>query len=252
MAGILTGKIALVTGGASGIGRASALALCKAGAEVVLADVNDSASEETLSLMHTIGGEGMFVNADVSKRADVERLMQRIGKTYGRVDCAHNNAGIEGPIRLTGDYCEREWDSVVNVNLKGVWLCMVYEIRIMLMQGSGVIVNTSSAAGLKGFPYHAAYSSSKHAIIGLSKTAAQEYAKKGIRINVVCPGFIRVGLTEQAIKANPGIERKFRSLIPMGRFGEGEEVAEAVVWLCSDAASFVTGQTLVVDGGASA
>jgi NAD(P)-dependent dehydrogenase (short-subunit alcohol dehydrogenase family) len=194
----------------------------------------------------------MFIRTDVSCAAEVEAMIATVIQKYGRLDYAHNNAGIEGAALLTGDYGEEEWDRVINVNQKGIWLCMKHEIRHMLEQRGGAIVNTSSGAGIKGFPYHAAYSASKHAIIGLTRTAALEYAKKGIRINVVCPGFIKVGLTEQAIAGNAALEDKFKAYIPMGRFGEGEEVAEAVAWLCSDAASFITGQTLVVDGGASA
>ena len=245
-------RIVLVTGAASGVGRASALAFAREGAKVVIADINDKGGEETLKAIRSSGGEALWIRTDVSKAGDVEELIKKIIDTYGRLDCAHNNAGIEGATLLTGDYTEEKWDRVINVNQKGVWLCMKHEIGRMLNQRRGVIVNTSSGAGIKGFPYHAAYCASKHAIIGLTKTAALEYAKKGIRVNAVCPGFIRVGLTEEAIAADPALEGKFKAQIPVGRFGEGEEVAQAVVWLCSDAASFVTGQTLVIDGGASA
>ena len=246
------GRVVLVTGAATGIGRISAVTFAREGAKVIIADVNQKGGEETLTIITKSGGEAIFIRTDVSNAADVEKLIKKIVETYGRLDCAHNNAGIEGASLLTGDYSEEEWDRVVRINLKGVWLCMRYEIPQMLQQKGGVIVNTSSAAGLKGFQYHSAYSATKHAIIGLSKTAALEYARKGIRINVVCPGFIRVGLTEQAIASNPAVEGKFKALIPMGRFGEAEEVAEAVIWLCSDAASFVTGHTMLIDGGASA
>jgi NAD(P)-dependent dehydrogenase (short-subunit alcohol dehydrogenase family) len=246
------GRVVLVTGAATGIGRISAVTFAREGAKVVIADVNQKGGEETLTIITKSGGEATFIRTDVSNAADVEKLIKKIVETYGRLDCAHNNAGIEGTGFLTGDYTEEEWDRVININLKGIWLCMRYEIPQMIEQRGGVIVNTSSAAGLKGFPYHSAYSASKHAVIGLSRTAALEYAKRGIRINVVCPGFIRVGLTEKTIASDPAIEGKYKALIPMGRFGEAEEVAEAVIWLCSDAASFVTGHTMLIDGGASA
>ncbi len=248
----LKDKVALITGAGSGLGRVSAITFAREGAKVIVADVNVKGGEETAEMIRSAGGESTFVKTDVSNAADVERLIRRTVETYGRLDCAHNNAGIEGADLLTADYTEEEWDRVISINLKGVWLCMRYEIPQMLQQKGGVIVNTSSAAGLKGFQYHSAYSATKHAIIGLSKTAALEYARKGIRINVVCPGFIRVGLTEQVIARNPAMEGKLKALIPMGRFGEAEEVAEAVIWLCSDAASFVTGHMMLIDGGASA
>jgi NAD(P)-dependent dehydrogenase (short-subunit alcohol dehydrogenase family) len=248
----LKGRVSLITGAAFGIGRTSALAFAREGAKIVIADVNESGGEETAQLVRKAGGEAMFIRTDVSCITEVEAMIAAVIQKYGRLDYAHNNAGIEGSALLTGDYDEEEWDRVIAVNQKGIWLCMKYEIRQMLEQKGGAIVNTSSGAGIKGFPYHAAYSASKHAIIGLTRTAALEYAKKGIRINTVCPGFIRVGLTEQAIAGNASLESKFKTHIPMGRFGEGDEVAEAVVWLCSDAASFVTGQTLAIDGGASA
>lgn len=252
MSGQFKDRVALVTGAASGIGRASALAFARQGAQLIIADVNDDGGKETESLIKKAGGEALFIRTDISPATDVENLVMMVVQKHGRLDYAHNNAGIEGAAFLTGDYTEEEWDRVIDVNQKGIWLCMKYEIRQMLEQKGGAIVNTSSGAGIKGFPYHAAYSASKHATIGLTRTAALEYAKESIRINAVCPGFIRVGLTEQAISVNAALERKFKALVPVGRFGEGEEVAEAVVWLCSDAASFMTWQTLVIDGGASA
>ena len=248
----LNDKVALITGAAGGIGRVSALACAKEGANVIIADVNIEGGEKTAAMIRSTGGEATFMETDVSSPSDVERLIKKTIEIYGRLDCAHNNAGIEGAEQLTADYSETEWDRVLRINLKGVWLCMKHEINQMLEQKGGSIVNTSSVAGLKGFRYHSAYCSSKHAIIGLTKTAALEYAKKGLRINVVCPGFIRVGLTEKVVALNPAMDKKLKRHIPMGRFGEGEEVAEAVVWLFSDSTSFINGHSLVIDGGASA
>ena len=248
----LNDKVALITGAAGGIGRVSALACAKEGANVIIADVNIEGGEKTAAMIRSTGGEATFMETDVSSPSDVERLIKMTIEIYGRLDCAHNNAGIEGAEQLTADYSETEWDRVLRINLKGVWLCMKHEINQMLEQKGGSIVNTSSVAGLKGFRYHSAYCSSKHAIIGLTKTAALEYAKKGLRINVVCPGFIRVGLTEKVVALNPAMDKKLKRHIPMGRFGEGEEVAEAVVWLFSDSTSFINGHSLVIDGGASA
>ena len=248
----LKDKVVLITGAGAGIGRVSALACAREGASVVIADVNSEGGQKTAEMIKGAGGEATFLKTDVSNSSDVERLVRKTVEIYGRLDCAHNNAGIEGAEHLTADYMETEWDRVLRINLKGVWLCMKQEINTMLEQKGGAIVNTSSAAGLKGFKYHSAYCASKHAIIGLSKTAALEYAKKGIRINVVCPGFIRVGLTEQVIATNPAMAKKLKGHIPMGRFGEGEEVAEAIVWLFSGSSSFITGHSLLIDGGASA
>jgi NAD(P)-dependent dehydrogenase (short-subunit alcohol dehydrogenase family) len=248
----LTGKVALVTGGSSGLGRASALALSREGARVVVADVNDAGGMETVGLITGAGGEACFVKADVGNSKDVENLVREAVTGYGGLDCAFNNAGIEGPAFLTGDYPEEEWDRVIRINQKGVMLCMKYELAHMSQQGRGSIVNTSSGAGLRGLSYQSAYSTSKHALIGLTRTSAVEYARKGIRVNVICPGFINTGLTRIVLAKKPELEQKYKKLIPMGRFGREEEVAEAVVWLLSDASSFITGQALVLDGGATA
>jgi NAD(P)-dependent dehydrogenase (short-subunit alcohol dehydrogenase family) len=248
----LENKVTLVTGGGSGLGRCSALTLAKEGATVVIADVNMERGEDTARMLKEAGGEAVFIYSDVSNASHVEELVARIVDAYGRLDCALNNAGISGTKLLTPDYSEEEWDRVVATNLKGVWLCMKYEIPEMLKAGKGSIVNTSSAAGLKGFQYRSAYSASKHGVIGLTRTAALEYAKRNIRINAICPGFIDVGFTERTFARAPEFREKFKRLIPMGRFGKGEEIAEAVVWLLSDAASFVTGHTLILDGGQTA
>ncbi len=249
MAGTLEGKVALVTGGGSGIGRASAMTFAREGARVVVADVAVEGGEETVRIIQDAGGEGIFVRADVSKAGEVEALINSAVETYSRLDCAHNNAGIEQVAVRTHEYPEEVWDRLISINLKGVWLCMKYEIAQMLKQGGGAIVNTSSVAGLVGFRGISAYVASKHGVAGLTKTASLEYAEAGIRINAVCPGFIRTPLLERFINHNPELEAQLVQLEPVGRIGTPEEVAEAVVWLSSDAASFVTGHTMAVDGG---
>ncbi|MBI5248031.1 MAG: glucose 1-dehydrogenase, partial [Desulfomonile tiedjei] len=244
--------VVLVTGGSSGIGRAAAIAFSHEGADVVVADMNEEGAAETVDIISRSGGRVCFIKTDVSRADEAEDLVKATVRRYGRLNCALNNAGIEGPACLTDQYPEDEWDAVIRINQKGIMLCMKFEIRQMMTQGGGAIVNTSSVAGLRGLPYQSAYSGSKHAIIGLSKTAAVEYAKKGIRVNVLCPGFIDTGLTKHVIGKKPHLEEKYKSLVPMGRFGSEKEVAEAAVWLCSDASSFITGHSLVIDGGASA
>jgi NAD(P)-dependent dehydrogenase (short-subunit alcohol dehydrogenase family) len=250
MAGLLKDKVALVTGAGSGIGRATALAFHREGAKVVVSDVAVEGGEETVSLIKQAGGEAVFVKADVSKAADVEALVNTAVRTYGRLDCAHNNAGVPGPNKLTVDITEERWNQVIAVNLTGVWLCMKFELAQMATQGSGAIVNTSSDAGLVGLRRGAAYVASKHGVIGLTKTAALEYAKTGIRVNAVCPGPIDTPMLRGS--GGERVERFIDKMVaaqPGGRLGKPEEIAEAVVWLCSDAASFVTGHALPVDGG---
>ncbi len=245
----LENKVALVTGGSSGIGRACALAFAREGAKVVVADVLVRGGEETVQMIKEAGGESIFVKTDVSKTADVEALVKRAVDTYGRLDCAINNAGIEGIMAPTADYTEENWERVININLKGVWLCMKFEIPEMQKQGGGAIVNMASVAGLVGFQGMPAYCASKGGIIQLTKVAALEYAKAGIRVNAVCPGVIRTPMVERVTGGNPEAEAQFTAMEPVGRMGTPEEIAESVVWLCSDAASFVTGHPMVVDGG---
>lgn len=245
----LEDKVALVTGGGSGIGRASALTFAREGAKVIVADVVVEGGEETMQMIREAGGEAIFVKADVSKAAEVEALINKAVETYGRLDCALNNAGIEGIKAPTVDCTEENWDRTININLKGVWLCMRCEIHQMLKQGGGAIVNTSSTAGLVGVQGRPAYVASKHGVVGLTKAAALEYAKAGIRINAVCPGSIRTPMMERIIGGDPQEEALQIARQPVGRLGSPEEVAEAVVWLCSDAASFVTGHIMAVDGG---
>ena len=249
MAGLTEGKVALVTGAGSGIGRATALVFAREGAKVVVSDIVVEGGQETVQQIEAAGGEAIFVKADVSQAADVETLITQTVETYGRLDCAFNNAGIEGGMKLTIDCTKEEFDRTITVNLTGVWLCMKYEIQQMLSQGSGAIVNTASAAGLVGFPSLPDYVASKHGVVGLTKTAALEYAKSGIRVNAVCPGVIQTPMVERGAQLSPGFDELALSMEPVGRFGQPAEVGEAVVWLCSDAASFVTGHPMAVDGG---
>lgn len=249
MTGQLDGKVALITGGSSGIGRASALAFAREGAKVVVADVLVDGGQETVRLIQAAGGQGLFIKTDVSKAAEVEALIKQTVATYGRLDCAYNNAGVEGTFVTTTEYTEADWDRVVAINLKGVWLCMKYEIAQMLQQGGGAIVNTASGAGLVGVAGLSAYVASKHGVVGLTKTAALEYAKAGIRVNAVCPGVIETPMVARLTNSRPDLGEALVAGEPMGRVGKPEEIAEAAVWLCSDAASFVTGHAMSVDGG---
>ena len=246
------GKAVLVTGGAGGIGRAAALAFAQAGARVAVSDVNAAGGEETVGLITQAGGEAIFVKADVSREAEVEALVAKTVAAFGRLDCAFNNAGIEEESKPLADCDEVLYERIMAVNVKGAWLCMKHEIRQMLKQGGGAIVNTASVAGLVGAPLQPAYAASKHAVVGMTKTAAAEYGKAGIRINSVCPGVIRTPMLERAIEREPRREKNIVKVHPIGRIGEADEIAGAVLWLGSDAASFVTGHQLAVDGGLTA
>jgi NAD(P)-dependent dehydrogenase (short-subunit alcohol dehydrogenase family) len=242
-----------VTGGSSGIGRAAALAFAAVGAKVVVASRSAEPLRDTVREIEEAGGKGIFVQCDVSKATQVEAMVNTIVDTYGRLDCAFNNAGggaVGTPFALTADCTEADWDMEINVNLKGVWLCMKYEIPQMLKQGGGVVVNTASVAGLiVNRPGRAAYAAAKHGVIGLTKAAALEYGKAGIRVNAVCPGPTTVPWIEKLLAAHPEKKEPFMDGCLLGRLGKPEEVAQAVVWLCSDAASFVTGIAMPVDGG---
>ena len=249
MAGLTEGKVALVTGAGSGIGRATALVFAREGAKVVVSDIVVEGGEETVQQIKAAGGEAVFVKADVSQAADVEALITQTVETYGRLDCAFNNAGIEGSVKPTIDCTEEEFARTIAVNLTGVWLCMKHEIQQMLSQGGGAIVNTASVAGLVGFPGLPDYVASKHGVLGLTKTAALEYAKSGIRVNAVCPGVIQTPMVERGAQLSPGFDELAVSMEPVGRFGQPSEIGEAVVWLCSETASFVTGHPMTVDGG---
>ena len=252
MAESYDGKVALVTGAASGIGRATAITFAGAGASVVVSDVDSEGGEETVGSIKEAGGEATFIYADVSKASHVEELVSKTVEIYGCLDAAHNNAGVEGVRVPMAEFPEDEWDRVINVDLKGVWLCMKYEIAQMLEQGGGAIVNTSSIGGLMGMRGGSAYGTAKHGVIGLTKTAAVEYADKGIRVNAICPGAIRTGMTDRLISREPEREAWYMSIQPVGRFGTATEVADVVLWLCSDAASFITGLAMPVDGGTMA
>jgi NAD(P)-dependent dehydrogenase (short-subunit alcohol dehydrogenase family) len=254
MARQLEGKVTLITGGASGIGRATALACAREGATLIIADTQTEGGQHTVHLITEHGGEAIFVQTDVTQATDVEALISQAVARYGRLDCAHNNAGISGlgvageQPALLAEYPEERWHQVMAVNLTGVWLCMRAEITQMLKQGRGAIVNTASAAGLVGLSYGGAYVASKHGVVGLTKTAALEYARQGIRVNCVCPGWIRTPMIAPWT-TDPELTTMLVASEPVGRIGTPDEVAEAVVWLCSDAASFVTGHTMAVDGG---
>ena len=245
-------KSVLVTGAASGIGRAAALAFAKAGARLTIADIDVAGAEASLAMIHAAGGTARFVKTDIANAAEVEALIAGIVVAYGRLDCAFNNAGIEIEHLPLADSDEAIFDKIMHVNVKGVWLCMKYEIRQMLKQSGGVIVNTASVAGLVGAPLQPIYAASKHAVVGLTKTAAAEYGRAGIRVNSVCPGVIRTPMLEQALAREPRREKTIKSLHPIGRIGEAEEIANAALWLCSDLSSFVTGHQLAVDGGLTA
>jgi NAD(P)-dependent dehydrogenase (short-subunit alcohol dehydrogenase family) len=245
----LEGKVALVTGGTSGIGRETAALFARAGAKVVIAGRREQEGEETVALIRSAGGEGVFIRTDVSKASDVDALIQKAVEKFDRLDFAFNNAGIEGPYAPIVRQSEEDFDRTININLKGVWLCLKYEIRQMLKQGSpGAIVNMASVLGLVGSAGVAAYSASKHGVIGLTQTAALENAKKGIRVNAVCPGFVETPMSDRTLRV-PAARQFAVGCHPIGRLGKATEIAEAVLWMCSDRASFMTGQVLSLDGG---
>ncbi len=249
MAHSLSGKTALITGGGSGIGRATALAFARVGANVVVADVDRKGSEETIAQIVAAGGRGCFIVADVSRAADVQALIEQSVAQYGSLDCAFNNAGIQGELSSTAECSEENWDRITGINLKGVWLSMKYELAQMLRQGSGAIVNCASNFGLVGSVNMPAYSAAKHGVIGLTKTAALENAKTGVRINAVCPGPVQTPLVDRIVARQPEIVAAIEAREPVGRMGRPDEIASAVVWLCSAEASFVVGSALPVDGG---
>lgn len=249
MAPQLNGKVALVTGAGSGIGRASALAFARLGAKVVVADIATEAGEETAALARAQNTDALYVRADVAQRGDVENMIRAAVETYGRLDFAHNNAGVSGQQAPMAEYPEETWDRVIGINLKGVWLCMKYELQQMLKQGGGAIVNTSSVAGLRGSQGVAAYVASKHGIVGLTRAAALEYARSNIRVNAVAPGTIHTAMIDRFTGNDERVLQQFAESEPVGRLGTPQEVAEAVIWLCSDSSSFITGTVLSVDGG---
>ncbi|HMG26118.1 MAG TPA: glucose 1-dehydrogenase [Acidimicrobiia bacterium] len=245
----LDGRAALVTGGGSGLGRASAIALAHAGATVTVVDVDEQGGKETAALVfEEVGGDADFVRADVTRPDEVEAMVDKAIARWGHLDCALNNAGTTGASAPTADYTLDDWNRTIALNLTGVFLCLKYEIPAMLERG-GAIVNIASGAGLVGFAGLPAYVASKHGVVGLTRAAAMEYASQGIRINAICPGSTRTPMLEGFIGGDPQVERMMTRAVPLGRLGRPDEIAEAVVWLCSDAASFVVGHALAVDGG---
>ena len=245
----MKGKVAIVTGGSSGIGRAAAVALAKEGAKVVVAARRQKEGEETVKMMKDAGGDGIFVRTDVTKEDDVKSLVEKTIKEYGRLDYAFNNAGVIEDSKLLADQTLETFHGTISVNLRGVFFSMKYEIPQMLKSGGGAIVNMSSIAGLVGIPELSIYVASKHAVAGLTKAAAQEYAKSGIRINAVAPGAIETDMLRKVRGENPELQESINAQHPIGRIGNPDEVAEAVVWLLSDKSSFVVGHILSVDGG---
>jgi NAD(P)-dependent dehydrogenase (short-subunit alcohol dehydrogenase family) len=248
MMGMVEGKVALVTGAAAGIGRASALLFAQEGATVVVSDVDTQGGEETTALIHAAGGTASFLRCDVNDAADVEGLVRETVARYGRLDCAHNNAGISGTLVRTAELSDADFDQTMSVNLRGVWLCLKHEIAQMLQQGGGTIVNTSSGAGLVGIPHASAYTASKHGVVGLTRSVALEYVRDGIRVNAICPGMVR---TPMVASIPPDLMAQYEQTQPIGRLAEPDEIAQAAIWLCSARASFVTGVALAVDGGST-
>lgn len=246
----MKGRVALVTGGGSGIGRATSLAFAREGAKVMVVDLAEGPVQATVDLIARGGGEASGVTADVTKTEDVKRMVSETVSRFGRIDAAFNNAGVHTGVRIPfHEYPEEEWDRVIDVNLKGVWLCIKYEAPVMLEQGGGTIVNTASVAALVAGQGTSAYTASKHGVAGLTKSAAMDYARRGIRVNAVAPGEITTPMMDLIIKSNNFTKAQKDEEQPIGRMGKPEEIAEVVVWLCSDAASYVTGHVFPIDGG---
>jgi NAD(P)-dependent dehydrogenase (short-subunit alcohol dehydrogenase family) len=248
----MSGKVAFVTGGSSGIGRAAAIAFAREGAKVVVASRRSQEGDETIRLIKAVKGEGIFVKADVSQAAQVQAAVDTAVSAYGRLDYAFNNAGIEEPVGQITDQTEDTYDRIMDINVKGLWLSMKYEIPHMLKNGGGSIVNTSSVAGVVGFPAMPIYTASKHAVIGLTKAAALQYAKFGVRVNAVSPAGIDTDMLDRFVGENQQMRQQLADMHPIGRIGTPQEIAEAVLWLCSGGTSFVTGHNLLVDGGFTA
>jgi NAD(P)-dependent dehydrogenase (short-subunit alcohol dehydrogenase family) len=248
--GNFAGKVAFITGAGSGIGRETALAFAREGASVVAADVSEQANQETASMIETEGGRAIAIRCDVTKPADVEGALAKTIEAFGRLDFAFNNAGIEPRKPApTADYDEEEWDQIIDINLRGVFLCMKHEIPLILKQGGGAIVNTSSGAGVVGIKGSPAYTAAKHGVIGLTRAAALDYAAQNLRINAICPGYIDTPMMGRFTGGTPEGRAKVIAEEPAGRMGKPEEIAASVLWLCSDGAAFMVGHAMVVDGG---
>lgn len=251
MAEYFENKIAIVTGGGSGIGRTCALTFAGAGAKVVVADVQAEGGNATVALINGNGDEATFVETDVSVAKDVESLISRTVATYGGLDMAYNNAGIEPPVAKTADIVEEDWDNVISINMKSIWLCMKYEIKAMLERGGGAIVNMASVVGFLGQPEMASYVAGKHAVLGLTRTAALEYVADNIRVNAVCPAIVDTPMVDRFTNGDAEVVAALTAQYPIKRLLDPQEVADAVLWLCSDKASYLNGHSLVMDGGFS-
>ena len=243
------GEVALVTGAGGGIGRATAEAFAREGARVLVVDLDGDGAAETVDGITRAGGEALAVAADVTDEAQVEAMVRGAVDEFGRLDCAHNNAGASGQLSAFTDLSRQEWDGLIALNLTSVFLCLKHELSVMAEAGRGAIVNTSSGAGHVGFAGLPHYVASKHGVLGLTKTAAQEFAARGVRINAICPGTTDTPMIRAFIGGDEGMERMMKRTVPTGELGRPEQIAEAVVWLCSDRASFVNGENLIVDGG---
>lgn len=244
-----SGKVVLVTGGSSGIGQATALAFAQMGAWVAILDANVDGGLNTVRLIEEAGGESIFFKCDVADPESIEKTMSSIVTNMGKIDHAFNNAGIEGESSNTTECTLSNWQRTMDINLRGIWLCMKHEIPIMVKNGGGAIVNCASIAGLVGFQNSPAYTASKHGVIGLTKTAALEFAQKNVRVNAVCPGVIQTPMIDRIARRDPNIYNQLKASEPVGRLGKPDEIASSVLWLCSEQSSFVTGHSLVVDGG---